>query len=387
MPLHLVHNLYFATALTTSERILFMKDILVTRSSLPPLEEYIEQLKEIWESRWLTNFGEKHELLAQKLKDFLDIENVELYANGHLALEIAIEAMELRGEVITTPFTFISSTNAIVRQGLTPVFCDIDKDRWTIDPEKIESLITDKTSAILAVHVYGIPCAVDAIEKIAKKHKLKVIYDAAHCFACKYRGKELASYGDISMFSFHATKVFHTVEGGALVYSDSGYMDKLKRIRDFGIYPGGSEAFYVGTNAKLSELHAAMGLCNLMHIEEGIKERKLRSEAYDQRLKGIKGIRLFPDIDDLKRNYAYYPVVFTEEYKYSKDEVIKRLAKEHIIPRKYFYPLTSDFSCHKGRYKKDTPIADRVSERVLCLPLYNDLDLAVVEKICDVILG
>ena len=362
-----------------------MAKILVTRSTLPSIEEYEKELRELWESRWLTNAGQKHKKLTDNLKQYLKAGEVELFANGHLALEIALQALELEGEVITTPFTFISTTNAIVRNGLEPVFCDIDRERWTIDTDKLRKMITKKTSAILAVHVYGIPCDVEAIESIAKEYGLKVIYDSAHTFAANYKGRSISSYGDISMYSFHATKVFHTVEGGALVFNDDTLSDKIRHLRDFGLCLGGEEADEVGMNAKLSEFHAAMGLCNLRHIEDTVAKRKAASEKYDSHLRGISGIEIFPEIEGLNRNYAYYPVVFTG--KYNRDTVLEKLSKYDIAARKYFYPLTNKFSSFKGKYDHfNTPVAEFVSDNVLCLPLYSDLDLQDVDRICDIIL-
>lgn len=362
-----------------------MSKILVTKSTLPSIDEYTKELTDLWESRWLTNAGQKHKELTDNLRDYLKAGEVELFANGHLALEIALQALELEGEVITTPFTFISTTNAIVRNGLEPVFCDIDRERWTIDTDKLRKMITKKTSAILAVHVYGIPCDVEAIESIAKEYGLKVIYDSAHTFAANYKGRSISSYGDISMYSFHATKVFHTVEGGALVFNDDTLSDKIRHLRDFGLFPGGEEADEVGMNAKLSEFHAAMGLCNLRHIEDTVAKRKAASERYDSHLRGISGIEIFPEIEGLNRNYAYYPVVFTG--KYNRDTVLEKLSKYDIAARKYFYPLTNKFSSFKGKYDHfNTPVAEFVSDNVLCLPLYSDLDLQDVDRICDIIL-
>lgn len=364
-----------------------MKKILVTRSSMPPIEEYMEEISGLWESRWLTNVGEKHKRLSAELKEYFQVEEFELFTNGHCALEIGLEALEIKGEIITTPFTFISSTNSIVRSGLKPVFCDIDPERWTIDPKKIEDLISDKTSAIMGVHVYGIPCHIEEIDEIARKNGLKVIYDAAHSFGAKYKGASMAGYGDMSMYSFHATKVFHTVEGGGLSFKGEGLGEKIRHLRDFGLCPGGEEADHIGTNAKLSEFHSAMGLCNLRHVDEEIRKRKLVFEVYDSFLKGTRGIRLLPEIAGLERNYAYYPVIFTDDYKYNRDEVARRLGEEGILARKYFYPLTSCFSCYKDFDKGRTPVAEYMSTHVLCLPMYADLEPENVEKICKIVLG
>jgi dTDP-4-amino-4,6-dideoxygalactose transaminase len=353
---------------------------------MPPFEEYAEVIRDLWDSRWLTNTGALHEELTAKIKDYLSADNFLLFANGHMALELGIQAMGLSGEVITTPFTFVSTTQAIVRNGLTPVFCDIDPIRFTIDPDKIEPLITERTTAIVAVHVYGAPCNTAAIDALAQKYGLKVIYDAAHCFGEEWQGKNISRYGDLSVFSFHATKVYHTIEGGGVTFSDQKLYDKLRHLRDFGLCPGGFEADQIGTNAKLSEFHAAMGLCNLRRIDEEIAKRKAISEQYDKRLSGVDGLRLFPNLDALKRNYAYYPIVIQEAFNKNRDDIAEELQKNGVMARKYFYPLTSAFTCYKGVYSPgETPIAEDMANRVLCLPLYADMTECDVEIACNIV--
>lgn len=360
--------------------------INVTRSSMPEFEEYCEEIKELWDSRWLTNMGAKHKQFEADLKDYLHTENVCLYCNGHLALENIIVALELTGEVITTPFTFASTTHAIVRNGLTPVFCDINPDTYTIDVDKIESLITDKTSAIVPVHVYGNICDVEAIQAIADKHNLKVIYDAAHAFGVEYNGEYVANFGDASMFSFHATKVFHSIEGGMVSFKDASLYEKLNHLKNFGIVDQETVGF-VGGNAKMNEFAAAMGICNLRHLDDEIAKRKAVVEKYRERLENVDGIRLCPIQENTKPNYAYFPVVF-DGYKYTRDEVCDRLKEYDIIARKYFYPLTNSYECYKGKFDaNDTPIALDVSKKVVTLPLYADLSLDDVDRICDIILG
>lgn len=359
--------------------------INVTRSSMPNFEEYCEEIKELWDSRWLTNMGAKHQQFEADLKNFLHTDNVCLYCNGHLALENIIAAMELTGEVITTPFTFASTTHAIVRNGLTPVFCDINPDTYTIDVDKIESLITDKTSAIVPVHVYGNICDVEAIQAIADKHNLKVIYDAAHAFGVEYNGENVANFGDASMFSFHATKVFHSIEGGMVSFKNPDLYQIMNDRKNFGIR-GLESVVYVGGNAKMNEFSAAMGICNLRHLDEEIMKRKAVVERYRERLENVNGIRLCPIQENINPNYAYFPVVF-DGYKYTRDEVCDRLKEYDIIARKYFYPLTNSFECYKGKFDvNDTPIALDVSKKVVTLPLYADLSLDDVDRICDVIL-
>lgn len=364
-----------------------MDKINVTRSSMPGFEEYCNEIKDLWESRWLTNMGVKHNELQDKLAKYLMCENVSLFTNGHLALESAIAAMNLEGEVITTPFTFASTTQAIVQNGLTPVFCDINPDDFTIDVTKIESLVTDKTSAIIPVHVYGNACDVYEIEKIAKKYNLKVIYDAAHVFGVKVNGKGIGSFGDMSMFSFHATKVFNTIEGGCVTYSEDELTLRLKIRKNFGMK---SEMSYpeVAGNAKMNEFQAAMGLCNLRHVDGEIAKRKTAVERYIERLSGRDGIKVWSPQENVEHNYAYFPVVFDKEtFGLSRNDVAARLADENIFARKYFCPITSSFECYKGRFEiQSTPIAKKISNEVLTLPLYADLSTDDVDRICDIIL-
>lgn len=364
--------------------------INVTQSSMPEFEEYCEEIKELWTSHWLTNMGIKHEKFTEELKKYLGASHAILYTNGHLALENIIAAFDLPvgGEVITTPFTFASTTHAIVRNELIPVFCDIREQDYTIDVSKIENLITEKTCAIVPVHVYGNICDIEAIDKIAKKHHLKVIYDAAHAFGVKYKGVGVANFGNASMFSFHATKVFHTIEGGAVTFADDTLVQKLNDMKNFGIR-GPEMVAYVGGNAKMNEFQAAMGLCNLRHVDEEIRKRKRIVEYYRNRLDGIAGIRICYDHSDVKPNYAYFPVVF-EDYKYTRNQVFDKLESEGIIARKYFYPLTNSFDCYKDMKTagaEKTPVASYVAERVLTLPLYADLSLEDVERICRIVLA
>lgn len=366
-----------------------MSKINVTSSSMPSYEEYCEEIKELWESRWLTNMGVKHRTLQAGLEEYLKTPHVTLYTNGHLALENVISAMGFpeNGEVITTPFTFASTTHAIVRCGLKPVFCDINPVDFTMDVTKIEDLITDKTCAIIPVHVYGNICDVEAIEKIADKHKLKVIYDAAHAFGVEYKGNGVANFGDVAMFSFHATKVFHTIEGGALTYKDDSLVQVLNDMKNFGIR-GPESVVYVGGNAKMNEFSAAMGICNLRHIDEEIAKREKVTLRYRSHLDGVDGIQLNPVQKDVKPNYAYFPIIIDKEkFRLSRDEVFELLAENDIGARKYFYPNTNTFECFEGQFDpEDTPIAYNMSMNVLTLPLYADLKLEDVDRICKIIL-
>ena len=362
--------------------------INVTRSSMPGFEEYCEEIRDIWDSHWMTNMGVKHQALQAALESYLGVEHVTLFTNGHLALENMIEAYGLKGEIITTPFTFASTTHAILRCGCTPVFCDIRPDDYTIDAEKIERLITDKTVAILPVHVYANLCDTERIDAIARAHGLRVLYDAAHAFGVKKNGVSSALFGDAAMFSFHATKVFNTIEGGAVCCRDAALVQRLNDLKNFGIH-GPDCVRFIGGNAKMNEFCAAMGICNLRHLDGEIAKRKHVTELYNARLGGVPGVQLNAAQEGVESNYAYYPVVF-DGYKYSRDEVYARLAEENIIARKYFYPLTNSFECFADRAGFDhdtTPVAKHMADSVLTLPLYADLADEDVERICGIVLG
>lgn len=356
--------------------------INVTRPAMPEFEAYVEMIRSLWDSRWLSNRGEHVRALEEELTDKLGVAHVSLLANGHLALETAIDVLGLTGEVITTPFTFASTTHALVRKGLTPVFCDINPLDYTMDVSQIESLITDATSAILPVHVYGNVCHVDEIDRIAKRHGLKVLYDAAHAFGVVHRGRQIATYGDMSMFSFHATKVFHTIEGGALAYNDGSYQDAIEQAVNFGI-TGPEAVETVGGNAKMNEFQAAMGRCNLPRFDEDTIKRRAIVDLYDERLGSVPTIRLNRRDDGTVSNYAYYPVLFKGDRR-RRDEMIAWLAEHNIFARKYFYPLVTNFSCYA--FDARVPNAEYVSDRILTLPLYPDMTLDMVDRICDVVI-
>ena len=367
-----------------------MEQILVTRSSMPDYEEYCAEIKKLWDSHWLTNMGVEHMQLQKELEQFLDCPHVVLYTNGHLALENVIAAMQFPegSEVITTPFTFVSTTHAISRNRLIPVFCDVNPGNYTIDADKIESLITEKTVAIVPVHVYGNMCDVERIQEIADKYGLKVIYDAAHAFAVKYKGVSSANFGDASMFSFHATKVFNTIEGGAVCLQNDELVDKMNDMKNFGIR-GPERVVFIGGNAKMNEFQAAMGICNLRHIEREIGKRKKVVERYWTHLEGVEGIRLCRPQKDVEPNYAYFPVVF-DGFRASRDEVFDALSARNIIARKYFYPLTNSVEAYADlptAGAEKTPEAAHLADRVLTLPIYADLALEDVDRICSIILG
>ena len=358
--------------------------INVTRSSMPSYEEYCEEIKSIWDSVHLTNMGPIHNKLKGQLREYLKVPNIELFVNGHLALYCAIKALGLKGEIITTPFTFASTTNAIVQAGCTPVFCDV-KDDYTIDETKIESLINENTVAILPVHVYGNICAVEEIQSIAERRGLKVIYDAAHAFGVEYKGRGIGEYGDVSMFSFHATKVFHTIEGGALCFNDSTLSAKIAQQRNFGI--SGDELACFGSNAKMNEFQAAMGICNLRHIDEELDSRRLAFERYSERLKDVSGLTLLSINSNIKQNYAYYPILINKEkFGINRDELCAKLLEKEIFARKYFYPLVSENKEFSEDKTANTPKAKYFSQNVLCLPLYAHLETSDVDRICDIII-
>lgn len=360
------------------------KEIYVTRSSMPPFEEYIEMIRPLWESRRLTNMGKYHRELEEKLQSYLEADCVSLMSNGHMSLELAIQAMGFPkgSEVITTPYTFVSTTHAIIRNGLDPVFCDI-KDDYTIDEERIEDLVTEKTAAIIPVHTYGNICNVGKIEEIADKYGLKVIYDAAHAFGETYRGKGIACYGDVSVFSFHATKVFHTLEGGAVCCREKSIYEKLYNLKNFGIR---SEELVVsiGANAKMNEFQAAMGLCNLKHMNGEIQKRKMAADCYTRHFEGVDGITLRTIQADVRSNYGYFPVLFADRR--MRDRVYTVLADEGIHARKYFYPITADQACFKNKYRGlDLKKARNLSDRVLVLPLYAGIGEEEIQWVADTV--
>lgn len=361
--------------------------INVTRSSMPGLEEFIEELKPVWDSRWLSNRGAASRKFEGMLKDYLGVEHVYCFANGHLALEVAIGSLFTSGEIITTPYTHVSTTHSIVRNGLTPVFVDVEEDTYTINAELIERAITDRTVAIVATHVYGFPCNVEAIEKIACRYGLYVIYDAAHAFGVKYKGVGIGNFGDIAMFSTHATKVFHTIEGGLVTYGEkeNDRLRPMRRMVNFG-FTSEENIDYIGTNARMNEFEAVMGIVNLRHIDEEIEKRRRAAERYWENLEGIKGIRSMKPGKNVEWNYAYFPVIF-DGYRLDRNQVKEKLAGENIYARKYFYPVTNRAACYWGQYGKlDVPVAVHAADCVLTLPMYAGLTVGDVDRICECIL-
>lgn len=351
--------------------------INVTKTFLPPFEEYTDMLKRAWNKAWITNNGELSLELEQKLKAFLGLKQILFCNNGTSVLQMAIKALNISGEIITTPFSYVATTTAILWEQCRPVFADIDEKTFCIDPQKIEAAVTVKTQAILATHVYGYPCDVDAIEEIANKYGLKVIYDAAHAFGTRVNNKSLLEYGDISTCSFHATKLFHTGEGGCLVTNDEQLHKKLYLYRHFGHI--GDEHFMMGINAKNSEMHAAMGLCNLRYIRDIMEQRKTQW-LYYQELLGDTGLQLLLIPGDIDYNYAYFPAVFPSETKLL--QVLEALKTKDIFARRYFYPALNTLSYVEGRY---CPVAEDIAKRVLCLPLFHDLERSSQVIMADIL--
>lgn len=356
---------------------------------MPALEEYVEEIRPIFESHLMTNMGPVYKRFQHQLIERLQTPYLSLFVNGHMALEIAIQALgnsATDGEIITTPFTFASTTHAIVRNGLKPVFCDIRREDYTMDPTKLEALITEKTVAILPVHVYGNICDVEAIQEIADRHHLRVIYDAAHAFGETFKGVGIGNFGDMSMFSFHATKVFNSIEGGAIAFRESSLRELLHELKNFGIHTE-EDVMNVGGNAKMDEFRAAMGICNLRHLDDAIAYRKTVYERYVKRLQNVPGIVVQCNQPDVVSNYAYFPVYFDPvKFGKNRDEVNARLKQYDIFSRRYFYPAINELSCYKNRYSQNTPIAHDVSLNILTLPIYEGLALDDVDRICDIIL-
>ncbi len=356
-----------------------MGKIFVTKPSIPDYEEYCEEIKSIWETMHITNFGPQYQKFVKAIKDRYNYENVDFQCNGHMSLQNILSCLE-PGEIITTPFTFISTTLAIKNAGHTPVFCDIKEDDYNIDPDKIEALITDKTVAIVPVHVYGSPCEVEKIQAIADKYNLKVVYDAAHAFNVKYKGEDIGCFGDASMFSLHATKVFNSIEGGMIVSKTKEMLDEVISRSNFGI----SDALtvYDGVNSKMNEFSASMGLVNLRYLDKNIEKRKKITEKYDELLESVEGIKLLKRRDDVVYNYAYYPVLI-EKDGVDGGDLLNYLEKSDVYARRYFYPAANEMPLFKGM--GDTPIAYNASLNMVCLPIYADLTDQEVQMISDLV--
>lgn len=364
------------------------KNIFITQPDLPDIEEFFPYLKEIWQRKQVTNNSKFHQELEQKLAQFLGVKHVSLFANGTLALMVALKSLDLKGEVITTPFSFVATSNALLWNNLKPIFVDIDHDTLNLNPEKIEKAITKETTAILPVHVYGNPCDVKSIKKIAQKHNLSLIYDAAHAFGTKINNKSILNYGDLSILSFHATKIFNTIEGGAIICHNKEAKKKIDRLKNFGIV-NKTTVEEAGINAKMNELQAAMGLLQLKHIKGNIKKRKEIAETYRKELKNINGISLLEKKDSVEYNYGYFPILIDKEkYGMTRDELYEKFKQNNIHVRRYFYPLISDFSPYKqlkSSNKNNLPIANDIANKILCLPIYPELEKKDIERIINLI--
>lgn len=358
--------------------------IYVTQPVLPELAEFIPYLEQIWNNKILTNCGPLHQQLEKELCEYLGVDYISLFNNGTIALVTALQALGLeQGEVITTPYTFVATAHSIVWNKLTPVFVDIDPQTSNIDPIKVEMAITDKTVAILPVHCYGIPCDVEALQNIATKHNLKLIYDAAHAFGVRYQGQSLLNYGDLSVMSFHATKVFNTFEGGAIICHSAEMKQRIDRLKNFGIVDE-KTINDISLNGKLSEVHAALGLLQLKSIDSTLLAREKIDETYRKGLADISGIHCIKRPSLEKDNYSYFPMVISKPYPLSRDELFEKMKQHNIFARKYFYPIMTDLSIYQ-EYQSDIPEAKCLSEQVLCLPLYPNLGLDSVQKIIDLI--
>ena len=364
------------------------QNITVTQPFLPPLEIFLPYLQKIWQKKWLTNNGEFHHEFETELANYLGVPYVSLFANGTLALVTALQALNITGEVITTPYTFVATTHSLIWNNIKPVFVDIEETTGNINPDKIESAITSETTAILPVHVYGMPCNTDKIQEIAQKHNLKVIYDAAHAFGVEKDGESILNQGDLSIISFHATKVFNTFEGGAIISKSVEIKQHIDDLKNFG-FRDEVTIVDVGINGKMNEFQAALGLLQLKYINEQIAKRKKVAEIYKQNLKNIKGIRCLNEIENVKGNYSYFPVFIDEDFGLSRDKLYAKLKQNGIFARRYFYPLISNLPMYEklpSANKTNLPIANKLAKEVVCLPIYPELEKEYVDYICGLII-
>jgi dTDP-4-amino-4,6-dideoxygalactose transaminase len=362
-------------------------NIFVTRPTLPPLEEFVPYLQKIWENKILTNGGPFHQQLENELCKYLGVEHICLFTNATIALVTALQALRITGEVITTPYSFVATSHSLLWNGIKPVFSDIDPDTLNLDPDRIEAAITPQTTAIMPVHCYGHPCDVDAIQKIADNYNLKIIYDAAHAFGVQCHCGSVLKHGDLSVLSFHATKVFNTFEGGAIVCPDAKTKVRIDQLKNFG-HVGEINVVAPGINGKMSEFNAALGLLQLKYIDEALERRKAIDLAYRNRLKNVKGIQCLQDAGEIIANYAYFPILVKADYPIRRDELYQKLKSQGIHPRRYFYPLISDFPMYRGlpsAHRENLPVATTSAQQILCLPIYPDLDISVINEITDTI--
>ncbi len=357
--------------------------IYVTKPTLPPLDEFIPYLKQIWENKILTNGGHFHQELEKELCEYLGVEHICLFTNGTIALVTALQSLRITGEVITTPYSFVATSHSLLWNGIKPVFVDIDPHTLNLDPANIEAAITPHTTAIMPVHCYGHPCDVDAIQKIADTYNLKVIYDAAHAFGVQSHNGSLLAHGDLSVLSFHATKVFNTFEGGAIVCPDAKTKVRIDQLKNFG-HVGEVTVVAPGINGKMSEFNAALGVLQLRHIDKALAQRKEIDKAYRERLEGVKGIHCLENAGEKKANYAYFPILVKADYPLSRDELYEKFKEKGIHPRRYFYPLISEFPMYRGlpsSHKENLPVATAAAQQVLCLPIYPDLEISTIDEI------
>jgi dTDP-4-amino-4,6-dideoxygalactose transaminase len=364
-----------------------MKNIYVTQPFLPPLEELQPYLEKIWETKWLTNGGPFHQQLEQALCQYLGVEHIALFTNGTIALVTALQALRVTGEVITTPYSFVATSHSLLWNGIKPVFVDIDPNTFNLDPVKIEAAITPQTTAIMPVHCYGHPSDVEAIQKIADNYNLKVIYDAAHAFGVQDAQGSILRHGDLSVLSFHATKVFTTFEGGAIVCPDAKTKVRIDQLKNFG-HVGEVTVVAPGINGKMSEFNAALGLLQLKYIDRAIARRKEIDAAYRENLKVVKGIRCLNDAGEKVVNYAYFPILVEADYPISRDDLYRKLKDNGIHPRRYFYPLISDFPMYRSlpsAHKNNLPVATAAAQKVLCLPIYPNLEMSVIDEVTRLI--
>lgn len=364
------------------------KPIYVTQPSLPPLDEFVNSLKDIWESKILTNNGPYHQRFETELADYLGVKYVSLFSNGTLALITAIQALKITGEVITTPFSFVATTHSLWWNNIKPVFADIDPTNFNLDPEKVEAAITPKTTAIMPVHVYGNPCKVDEFEKLASRYGLKIIYDAAHAFGVNINGNSVLNFGDLSVLSFHATKVFNTIEGGAIICNDEKTKQRVDYLKNFG-FADELTVIAPGINAKMNEIQAAYGLIQLKHVDDYIEKRKNITNLYREGLKDIEGISFLYDNDNVRHTYAYFPILVNKDkYGITRDELYEKLKKNDIFGRRYFYPLISQFPTYRGlpsARQDNLPVANEIANRVICLPIYSEIEIEVIYKIIKIL--
>ena len=361
----------------------------MTKPTLPPLEEFVPYLKQIWDNKTLTNGGPFHEQLEKELCDYLGVKHISLFTNGTIALVTALQALKISGEVITTPYSFVATSNSLRWNGITPVFADIDPNTLNLDPSRIEAAITPQTTAIMPVHCYGYPCDVDNIQKIADRYNLRVIYDAAHAFGVQCHCGSVLNHGDLSVMSFHATKVFNTFEGGAIVCPDADTKLRIDQLKNFG-YVDETTVVEPGINGKMSEFNAALGLLQLKYIDSALARRKEIDAAYRERLTGVKGLRFLASAGEKVSNYAYFPILLEADYSIRRDDLYQKLKEVGIHSRRYFYPLISEFPMYRDlptASKENLPVATAAAQQVLCLPIYPDLEISVVDKISRIIAG